>query len=90
MSGSTPAASTNNLFIFNSLQTKSTGKAKKIAAHKLFRIKQIGISIRHLEEPPPGKIIDIFVVCENLRIYGFGGRKCWLKLQLENRLPAGR
>ena len=37
--GSTPAASTNNMLIFNSLQTKSTGKAKNIATHKLFRIK---------------------------------------------------
>jgi hypothetical protein len=37
--GSTPAASTNNLFIFNNLQTKSARKAKNIATGKLFRIK---------------------------------------------------
>jgi hypothetical protein len=39
MSGSTPAASTNNMFIFNSLQAKSIKIAKNIATHKLFRIK---------------------------------------------------
>jgi hypothetical protein len=37
--GSTPAASTNNMFIFNSLQTKSAEKAKNIVTHKLFRIR---------------------------------------------------
>jgi hypothetical protein len=37
--GSTPAASTINLFIFNILQQKSAEKAKNFAAHKLFRIK---------------------------------------------------
>ena len=36
--GSTPAASTNNTLIFNSLQTKNTRKAKNIATRKLFRI----------------------------------------------------
>jgi hypothetical protein len=83
MSGSTPAASTTKIFIFNNLQTTSAGKAKKNAAHKLFRIKQIQISTRHFEEPPPGKTINIFVVCENIRTYGFGGRKCVPKLKLE-------
>jgi hypothetical protein len=39
MSGSTPAASTTNMFIFNNLQAKSTRKAKNIATLKLFRIK---------------------------------------------------
>ena len=37
--GSTPAASTNNMLSFNSLQTKRKGKAQNIATHKLFRIK---------------------------------------------------
>ena len=37
--GSTPAASTSNMFIFNNLQAKSTRKAKNIATFKLFRIK---------------------------------------------------
>jgi len=37
--GSTPAASTNNMFIFNSLQTKSIGKAKNIAITKPFLIR---------------------------------------------------
>jgi hypothetical protein len=37
--GSTPAASTINIFIFNNLQTKSAEKARSIATHKLFRIK---------------------------------------------------
>jgi hypothetical protein len=37
--GSTPAASTNNILIFNSLRQKGTGKAKSIATHKLFRIR---------------------------------------------------
>ena len=67
MTGSTPAASTNNMFIFNSLQTKSVKKAKNITTHKLFRIKKILTSIYHLEELPPGKTINIFVVCENIR-----------------------
>ncbi len=35
----TPAASTTNIFIFNSLQDKSSEIAKNIATHKLFRIK---------------------------------------------------
>jgi len=38
MSGSTPAASTNNYFIINSLQTKSAEKAKNIAIAKSFPI----------------------------------------------------
>jgi len=37
--GSTPAASTTNMLIFNNLQTKSIEIAKNIATHKLFRIK---------------------------------------------------
>jgi hypothetical protein len=61
MSGSTPAASTTNLLILNNLHDKSAGKEKNIATHKLFRIRQIRISIRHFEEPPPGKITNIFV-----------------------------
>ena len=81
--GSTPAASTTNSFIFNSLQTKSAGKAKKNATHKLFRIKQIQISTRHFEEPPPGKATNIFVVRENIRIKGFGGSKCEPKFELK-------
>ncbi len=36
--GSTPAASTNNLFIFNSLQARSAEKAKNIAIAKSFPI----------------------------------------------------
>jgi hypothetical protein len=36
---STPAASTSNMFIFNTLQEKSTRKAKNIAKFNLFRIK---------------------------------------------------
>ncbi len=38
MSGSTPAASTINLFIFNNLQAKSAEKAKNIAIAKSFLI----------------------------------------------------
>ena len=64
---STPAASTINMFILNSLQTKRARKAKNIATRKLFRIKQIRISIRHSEEPPPGTTINIFVGCKNIR-----------------------
>ena len=37
--GSTPAASTINMFIFNSLREKGIEKAKNIATRKLFRIK---------------------------------------------------
>jgi hypothetical protein len=36
---STPAASTINMLIFNSLQEKSAVMAKNIATFKLFRIK---------------------------------------------------
>jgi hypothetical protein len=36
--GSTPAASTNNMLIFNNLQAKSIGKAKNIAIAKSFPI----------------------------------------------------
>ena len=70
MSGSTPAASTINIFSFNSLQEKNIEIAKNIATHKLFRIKQILISTRHFEEPPSEKMANIFVRCENLRIAG--------------------
>jgi hypothetical protein len=83
MSGSTPAASTTNMFIINNLKTTSTGKAKKIATHKLFRIRQIRISTRHFEEPPPGKAANIFVVRENIRIKGFGGSESEPKLELK-------
>ena len=36
--GSTPAASTTNIFIFNGLQEKSIEIAKSIATRKLFRV----------------------------------------------------
>jgi hypothetical protein len=38
MAGSTPAASTTNIFIFNDLQEKSIEIAKSIATRKPFRI----------------------------------------------------
>jgi hypothetical protein len=76
MSGSTPAASTNNALIFNSLQEKSAEQAKNIVDNKPFRINKMRFSIRHCDEPPSEKMANIFVRCESIRITGLEGRKC--------------
>ena len=64
--GSTPAASTSNFLIFNSLQKKSAGKAKNIAKLKLFIIIEISKPTLKAEEPASGKRVKYFAPREIL------------------------